>query len=66
MLKFHKDLSLQNGLLYRKTQLRSHNCPIKQFVVPKSFRNQTIQSMHSELGHLGMDRTLSFLQDRFF
>ena len=66
MLKFCKDLTLQNRLLNRKTQLKGHNMPIKQFIAPKSFRMRTIQSMHSELGHLGMDHTLSLLQDRLF
>ena len=66
MMKFCKDLVLQNGLLYWKTQLKGHDGMIKQFVMPKSFQNHTVQSTHNELGHLGMDRTLSLLQDRFF
>ena len=61
MMKFWKDMVLHNKLLYQKTQLK-----IKQFVMPKPFQLHTVQSMHNKLGHLGMDRTLSLLQDRFF
>ena len=47
LMRFHKDLILKDGLLYQKTQLKGHNKPIKQFVMPKAFRLRMIQSMHS-------------------
>ena len=66
LMRYRKDLVLKNGLLYRRTQLKGHDSPILQFVIPKSFRVRTVTSMHDELGHLGMDHTLSLLQNRFF
>ena len=66
MVKFLKEMVSHNRILYQKIQLKGHDNPIKQFVMLKSFQLWTVQSMHNELGHLGMDRTLSLLQDRFF
>ena len=62
-MRYKKDVVLSEGLLYRRVKLKGHDNIIKQFVLPKGYRGQTIQSMHNELGHLGMDRTLSLLQD---
>ena len=66
LMWFHKDLVLKDGLLYRKVQLKGHDQPILQFMVPIMFRAQTVTSMHDKLGHMGMDCMLSLLQDRFF
>ena len=53
MMKFQKDMVLHNELLYQKTQLKGHDGPIKQFVMPKSFQLHTVQSMHNEPGTFG-------------
>ena len=66
IMRFKKNLVLKDGLLYRKVGLKGHDQKVHQFLVPSQFRNKTIQAMHNDMGHLGMDRTLSLLQDRFF
>ena len=55
LMQFHKDLVIKNGLVYQKVQLRGHDQPILQFMVPATFQTQTVTSMHDQLGHLGMD-----------
>ena len=65
-LKFRKDLVLKNKLLYQKVKLKGHDTSVFQFVLPHSFHNRTLTTSHDDMGHLGMDRTLGLVQDRFF
>ena len=57
---------LKNGLLYRKTNLKNHPELVVQFVLPKRFTRKVILACHDDNGHLGMERTLGLLQERFF
>ena len=57
---------LKNKLLYRKVKLKGHDTSVFQFVLPHSFHNRTLTALHDDMGHLGMDRTLGLVQDRFF
>ena len=66
LLKNGKDLFLKNGLLYRRVVLKNHSGPISQFVLPKNFVCKVILACHDDNGHLGMERTLGLLQERFF
>ena len=65
-MKYHTDLLLKNGLLYGKVLLKNHLGPISQFVLPKGFVCRVILACHDDNGHLGMERTLGLLQERFF
>ena len=66
LLKYRKDLFLKNGLLYQKVMLKNHSEPISQFVLPRNFVCKVILACHNDNGHLGMERTLGLLQERFF
>ena len=66
LLKYCKDLLLKNGLLYQKVLLKNHQEPISQFVLLKGFVCKVILACHDDNGHLGMERTLGLLQERFF
>ena len=66
LLKYCKDLFSRNGLLYQRVSLKNHQGPISQFVLPKSFVCRVILACHDDNGHLGMERTLGLLQERFF
>ena len=57
---------MKEGLLYRKVLLKGHVQPIAQFVLPESFRHKTVLACHNDFGHMGMERTLGLLQERFF
>ena len=65
LLKYHKDLFLKNGLLCWRVTLKSHQDPISQFVLPNSFICKVILAYHDDF-HLGIERTLGLLQERFF
>ena len=66
LLRCKKDLILKNGLLYQRTTLKNHPEPVVQFVLPKRFIHKVILACHDNNGHLGMERTLGLLQERFF
>ena len=66
LLKYRKDLFLRHGLLYLRITLKNHQGPISQFVLPKNFIHKVILACHDDNGHLGMERTLGLLQERFF
>ena len=65
LLKYHKNLFLKNGLLYQEVLLKNHQGPISQFVNPKHFVCKVILTCHDDKGHLGMERTLGLLQEKF-
>uniref|UniRef100_A0A672FVG2 Gypsy retrotransposon integrase-like protein 1 n=1 Tax=Salarias fasciatus TaxID=181472 RepID=A0A672FVG2_SALFA len=58
-------MSLKDGLLYRYSK-RSSGEEVSQLVLPREFREMVMQAMHDDLGHLGQERTLDLLRDRFF
>ena len=66
LLKYRKNLFVNNELLYWKVTLKSHLEPVAQFVLPKRFIHKVILACHDDNGHLGMERTLGLLQERFF
>jgi len=55
-----KRLVLSNGVLYRLVDKR------RQVVLPEEFREKAMHACHDEMGHLGIDRTLHLLRERFF
>lgn len=59
-----KNLTLKNGILYRKTNF--DNQEIKQLVLPTKFRDTVLNCLHDQVGHQGQDRTLSLVKSRFF
>ena len=65
ILRFRDNLKLVDGLLYRKW-IYKNEVTYLQFVLPCSFRKRTVISCHDQFGHLGMDKTLILLQERFF
>ena len=66
LLKYRKDLFLKNGLLSQRVVLINHSGPISQFVLPKNFLHKVILACHDDNGHLGMERTLGLLHEKFF
>ena len=66
LLRYQKDLMMKEGLLYRKVLLKGHNQPITQFVLPEALRCKTVLACHDDFGHMGMERILGLLQERFF
>ena len=65
ILRFKDDLKIVNGLLYRKWVYKNEMSYL-QFVLPVSYRQRAVLACHDQFGHLGMDKTLTLLQERFF
>ena len=66
LMRLRKDLFLENGLLYCEAYFRTTNKLIHQFVMPVQLRKRTVMICHDDYGHLGMDRVLILLQERYF
>ena len=65
LLQFRDNLHLVDGLLYRKWVYKEEMVYL-QFVLPKTFCKKTILACHNHFGHLGIDKMLVLLQERFF
>lgn len=48
------------GILYRRTGKR------EQLLLPQEHRPIVFRELHKEMGHLGVDRTLGLIRDRFY
>ena len=66
LLKYRQDLVLKDGLLYCMTKLKEQKFTVHQFILPEQFHKQVILACHDDFGHLGMEKTLGLLKDRFF
>ena len=66
LLKYRINLKLKEGLLYRTVKLKGHIDEIDQFVLPEEFKKKVVLACHDDNGHLGMEKTLHLLQERFF
>ena len=64
LLKNFGHLTVQRGVLYRKTKVDEQEK--LRLVLPRKYRNMAIQGCHDDVGHLGRDRTLQLLRDRFY
>ncbi|TKS65786.1 Retrovirus-related Pol polyprotein [Collichthys lucidus] len=64
MLKERKRLEIRSGLLYRTRQ--SGDDVTYQFVAPKSLRASILKSLHEDMGHMGLERTLDLVRTRFY
>ena len=68
LIQLWDQLELHNGLLYRrfvdKVTEKSH----LQLIVPLCYNNEILQELHAGVvgGHLGQDKTLSHLKERFY
>ena len=66
MLAHKQQFFLRNGLLHRKVQFCSDDQPSLQFVVPQNYGEQAMRACHNDIGHLGLERSLDLLKDRFY
>ncbi|KAL7868508.1 hypothetical protein SRHO_G00098920 [Serrasalmus rhombeus] len=57
-------LLLRNGILYRK---RQDGQEVQyQLVLPEEWREMVMTSLHDDMGHLGVERTLDLVRSRFY
>ena len=63
MYQFHR-LILKDGVLHH---LYIHNdVEYHQLVLPQRYHKKILQSLHNDLGHQGIDRTLDLLRERVY
>uniref|UniRef100_A0A8W8NSV8 Integrase zinc-binding domain-containing protein n=1 Tax=Magallana gigas TaxID=29159 RepID=A0A8W8NSV8_MAGGI len=65
LLREWAKLKVENGLLRREISYPREGI-IQQVVLPKCFRKLVLKHLHNDLGHLGHERVLSFVRDRFY
>ena len=59
-------LVLQMGILYRQARPRESDETLLQLVLPAAYREVPLKGCHNEVGHLGLERMLNLIRDRFF
>ena len=59
-------LVLQKGILYRQARPRESDETLLQLVLPTAYREVALKGCHNEVGHLGLERMLDLMHDRFF
>ena len=62
--RIRKQFKLTQGILYWKSQVNDK--ARLQLVLPLSHRPKVIAGCHDQVGHLGQDRVLELLRDKFF
>ena len=60
------NLTLQKGVLYRRARPRELDESLLQLVLPPAYREVALKGCHNEVGHLGLERMLDLMCDRFF
>ena len=68
LLRMKGQLKLIKGVLYRKTILdNSSERKLRlQLILPKHLTKKVFNGCHDQVGHQGIDRTLSLLRERFY
>jgi transposase InsO family protein len=64
LLKEFNRLVVRRGVLYRHTMETDQDK--FQLVLPVSFREVALRGSHNDVGHLGRDRGMQILRDRFY
>ncbi|KAK7879850.1 hypothetical protein WMY93_033485 [Mugilogobius chulae] len=64
LLREWSKLELVDGILYRRR--RDNEELSYQLVLPEDLRPLVLQSLHDNMGHMGIDRTLDLVRTRFY
>lgn len=64
LIKEFDHLQMFRGILYRVTQVDGEER--RQLVLPGRYRDLALTGLHDDVGHMGRDRTLVLVRERFF
>ncbi len=64
LLREWNRLELKERVLYRRRQWNDQTT--YQLVLPVKFRAMVLESLHDQMGHMGVDRTLDLARSRFY
>ena len=65
MLKQWDKLHVEDEILYRRVTDPKLG-PLKQIVLPMALKEKVMQSLHDNMGHQGVDRTLTLVRNRCY
>ena len=65
LIRIRKQLILKQEILYRRTTQVNRRTKLK-LVLPPSYRTKAIVGCHDQVGHLGQERVLDLLIDKFY
>lgn len=64
LLREFNHLELRDGVLFRRRQDGSNIT--FQLVLPEKLRDTSLQSLHHDMGHIGIERTVDLIRARFY
>lgn len=64
LLREWNRLKLQDGILYRGR--RENDILNLQLILPPNLRPMVLKALHNDMGHMGIERTLDLVRQRFF
>lgn len=64
ILRDWKRLRLKSGILYRTRECEGQT--LSQLVLPEVLRPIVLKTLHDDMGHLGIERTLELTRSRFY
>ncbi len=65
LLKEGRRLLVKKGILYRSIRDR-HKVVLEQLILPEKLRETIKMALHNDSGHLGFERTLQMIRERFY
>jgi transposase InsO family protein len=66
LLKQRRRLCLQKSVLYRHVIDNFSGGAVYQLILPEKFYSTAVRGCHDAMGHMGQDRTIALLRDRFY
>ncbi|RXN10943.1 Retrovirus-related Pol polyprotein from transposon 412 [Labeo rohita] len=64
LLRERERLEFHDGVLYRKRSVADK--VMHQLVLPEEYHSDVLRHLHDDLGHMGIDRTLDLVRNRFY
>ncbi len=64
LLRERERLEFHDGVLYRRRSVADK--VMYQLVLPEEFHSDVLNHLHDDLGHMGIDRTLDLVRNRFY
>lgn len=64
LLKEFDNLTMKRGVMHRSTTVQDKER--LQIVLPSEYRPLALKGLHDDIGHLGRDKTLQLVRDRYY
>ena len=64
LIRNKKQLTLKQGVLYKKAKVDARTKHL--LVIAQAYRQRAIEGCHNQVGHMGQNRVIDLLRDRFY